>query len=66
MFLQTDHNSGKADGVFEVGLILVNVGEAGVEGTVEHHLEQSRRRPCDHYGISMTAYFSDAGQIARM
>lgn len=40
MFLQTDHNPGEADGVFEVGLILVNVGEAGVEGTVKHHLEQ--------------------------
>lgn len=66
MFLQTDHNPGKADGVFEVGLILVNVGEAGVEGTVEYHLEQSRRKQCDHDSVSMTAYSSDAGQIVHM
>lgn len=44
MSLQTDRNPGEAHGVFEVGLVLVDVGEAGVEGTVQHHLEQSRRR----------------------
>lgn len=30
VFLHTDHNPGEADGVFEVGLVLVDVGEAGV------------------------------------
>lgn len=44
LFLQTDHNPGETNWVFEVGLILVDVGEAGVKRTVQHHLRQSRRR----------------------
>lgn len=45
MFLQTDHHSGEADRVFEVGFVLVHVGEADVEGAVEHHLGQRGTLP---------------------
>lgn len=38
-FLQTDHNTRKSDWVFEVGLVLVNVGETRVQRTIQHHLE---------------------------
>lgn len=38
-FPQTDHNPRKANWVFEVRLILIDVGETGVQRTVQHHLE---------------------------
>lgn len=48
LFLQTDHNPGETNWVFEVGLILINVGEAGVKRTLQHHLRQRRRRFSNH------------------
>lgn len=39
---QTDRHAGKRHRVFEVGLVMVNVGETRVQRTVQHHLEGSR------------------------
>lgn len=57
-FLQTDHNTRKADWVFEVGLVLVNVGETRVQRTIQRHLEWSRSYGCVSSSLRQNFAFS--------